>query len=745
MLIESTAVTYGRFVRTINLSIAVLLVVLAVAVWWFLWRPLPQTTGTIALPVSAEATVARDSFGVPHITAASIEDAMVLQGFITAQDRMWQMDALRRIAGGELAEIVGPVALDADREARRLRLRRLAEEQYRTMPAADRALFAAYARGVNYYLDAYRGRYPIEFSLLRYDPRPWSPIDCMLAGLQMSRTLTESWHNDVRKLEMAAGGDAAKVNALFPARSGRESQPGSNAWAISGAHTASGKPILANDPHLELTAPSAWYMIHLKAPGLNVIGVSLPGMPAVVIGHNDRIAWGVTNLQFDVQDLYDEKLDPRTGRYLFNGHVEQAQAWREFIRVKGAPTDEMLVWVTRHGPVIFSEGSHYYSLRWSMAEPNSFQFPFLDIDRAANWTEFTAALARFPGPGQNFVYADVDGNIGYQATGHLPIRKNFDGTVPVDGSSGQFEWQGFIPFEQLPAVFNPAHGRIVTANQNPFPKDYAYQVSGAFAAEYRSNQIRDLLTAREHWKPENMLTVEKDVYSGFERFLAKQVVAAYDHKHPGGSAYAEAVTVLRNWNGQMEIPLGAPMLIRLVYERVRDAFARSASPGRWQLYSYFIAPSVIQTELESGAKSWFADKDTMLLTALGQAMEDGAREQGSRVSGWHYGDFNAHTVEQPVTGRLPLVGRYFNVGPVPMSGAPETVKQIRNRIAPSMHFVADLSNWDNSQNNIPLGESDNILSRHYEDQWDTYYYGHSLPMQFTHVDAKEVLRVTPEK
>ena len=201
--------------------------------------------------------------------------------------------------------------------------------------------------------------------------------------------------------------------------------------------------------------------------------------------------------------------------------MEQAQAWREFIRVKGAPTDEMLVWVTRHGPVIFSEGSHYYSLRWSMAEPNSFQFPFLDIDRAANWTEFTAALARFPGPGQNFVYADVDGNIGYRATGRLPIRGNFDGTVPVDGSSGQFEWQGFIPFDQLPAVFNPAHGRIVTANQNPFPKDYAYQVSGAFAAEYRSNQIRDLLTAHEHWKPENMLTVEKDVLLGL-RALSRE-------------------------------------------------------------------------------------------------------------------------------------------------------------------------------------------------------------------------------
>jgi penicillin G amidase len=737
-------VASGRFLRTINLSIAVLLVALAVVVWWVAWRPLPQTSGAISLPIGGEATIARDRFDVPHITAASIEDAMVLQGFVTAQDRMWQMDALRRLAGGELAEIVGPVALDADREARRLRIHRVAEEQYRTLPPADRALLAAYARGVNYYIDTYRGRYPLEFTLLRYDPRPWSPVDCMLAGLQMYRILTESWKNDVRKFGMLEGGDPAKVNALFPARSGREGQPGSNAWALSGAHTASGKPILENDPHLEFSSPSAWYMIHLKAPGLNVIGVSLPGMPSVIVGHNERIAWGVTNLQFDVQDLYDEKLDPRTGRYLYNGHVEQAQADREFIRVKGAPTDELLVWVTRHGPVIYGEGSHYYALRWTLADV-PFQFPFLDIDRAANWTDFTTALARFPGPGQNFVYADVDGNIGYHATGRLPIRANFDGTIPVDGSSGQFEWQGFIPFDNLPSVFNPARGRIVTANQNPFPVKYDYPVNGAFAAEYRSNQIRDLLSAREHWKPEDMLTVEKDVYSGFENFLARQVVAAYDRKRPAGAPLAEAVSVLRGWNGQMEIPLAAPMLARLVYEHVSDAFAQSASPNRWELYSYFITPSVIQTLLESGAKGWFADKDAMLLHALSQAIEDGAREQGSRVSGWNYGEFNALTVEQPVDTKIPLLGRYFNIGPIKMSGSPETVKQIRNRIGPSMHFVADLSNWDNSQNNITLGESGNILSRHYSDQWDTYYYGHSLPMQFTHVDAKEVLRVRPER
>ena len=735
----------GRFVRLINLSIAVLLVGFAAAVWWLVWRPLPRTTGTIALPVGAPASIARDRFGVPHITAASIEDALVVQGFVTAQDRMWQMDALRRLASGELAEVVGPVALDSDRDMRRLRMRRIAEQQYRTLPDADRALLTAYSRGVNAYIDSYRGRYPLEFSLLRYDPRPWTPVDSMLAAMQMCRTLTESWPQDVRKADMLVGGDAAKVNALFPPRSGREPQPGSNAWVVSGAHTATGKPILENDPHLRFSSPSAWYMIHLRAPGLNVIGVSLPGLPSVIIGHNERVAWGVTNLQFDVQDLYDEKLDPRTGQYIYRGQVEQAHADHEYIRVKGAPTDELLIWVTRHGPVIVGDAAHHYAVRWSMAEPGTFQFPFLDIDRAANWTDFTAALRRYPGPAQNFVYADVDGNIGYHATGMLPIRRGFDGTVPVDGSSGEFEWQGFIPFDRLPASFNPAAGRIVTANQNPFPENYDYAVNGIFAADYRANQIRNLLAAREKWKPEQMMDVEKDVYSGFERFIARQVVAAFDRQRPAGAQIAGAVAVLRSWNGQMEIPLAAPMLARLVWQHVREAFALRASPARGQIYNFEIAPSVIRNLLESGARDWFPDKDGMLLNALQQALQEGVRLEGSKVDRWNYGEFNQLTIAQPVDGKLPVVGRWFDIGPVPMSGGPETVKQIRGDVGPSMHFVADLSNWDNSQSNITLGQSGNILSGHYSDQWDTYYYGHSLPMQFMHVEAKQVLTVTPMK
>ena len=732
----------GRIVKFINLSIAVLLLVGLFAAYWFAYRPLPQTSGQIAAPISAKATVERDALGVPHIAAANWEDAIFLQGYVTAQDRLWQMDALRRLAAGELSEIIGPSALELDREARRLRMRRMAHEYYQNLSAGDRAVLAAYARGVNYFIETHRDRLPLEFSLLRYDPRSWSIEDSLLCGLQMYRNLTTTWREELQKAAMLASGDRAKVDFLFPSRIGTEFQPGSNAWAISGKHTASGKPILANDPHLEWGIPSTWYQVHLQAPGLDVIGVSLPGLPCVIIGHNQRIAWGVTNLGYDVQDLYIEKIDPRTGRYLFRGQLEQARSEIEWIGVKGQKPQEFRQWVTRHGPVSIAEGNRFFALRWSAAEPSSFQYPFLDLNRANNWTEFTAALARFPGPGQNFVYADVDGNIGYHATGKLPIRK-YEGDVPVDGSSGDFEWQGFIPFDQLPAFYNPPQGWIVTANQDPFPDNYPYSVHGSFAAPYRSLEIRSLLASHDGWKPGDMLAVEKDVYSAFLDHLARMLVAAYDRSKPAGSNLSDAVGLLRSWNGQMDKGSAAPMLISVVYQALRKRIADSAAPGKSDLYGPQMAPAVVEQILDRGARGWFRDRDGLLIRALSEGIENGRRLQGSNVKRWNYGSYNELAIRHPVGDKLPLLGPYFNVGPVPMSGSSTTIKQTTQILGPSMRFVADLGEWDRSLNNITIGESGQILSRHYKDEWDAYYAARSFPMQFRKVDAKQTLTVLP--
>lgn len=718
---------------------------LLAAVYWFGWRSLPETSGTLSAPIGGKATVARDARGIPHITAGSWQDAILLQGYVTAQDRMWQMDALRRLAAGELAEVIGKAALDSDVESRRWRMSRIAEAEERNLTPESRAVLAAYARGVNYYLETHPRRPAPEFALLNYQPRPWRVRDSLLVFLEMYRQLTTTWREELNKFQMLEGGDAAKVNFLYPRGSGAEAQPGSNAWALSGTRSASGKPILANDPHLEWSVPSAWYLVHLRAPELDVTGGALPGVPAIIVGHNRHIAWGVTNLGFDVQDLYREQFDPQTGRYVFQGQIQQARVEREVIAVKGGEPEEFRVWVTRHGPVFLTERGETYTMRWVPAEESSFDFALLDVNRARNWDEFNAALARVSGPAQNVVYADDAGNIGYHVTGRLPLRGNDCAPdLPMDGASGQCEWQGFLPYDQLPQAFNPPSGMIFTANRNPFPPEYPAPVDGRFGSKYRAQEIRAALESRSQWTPSQMLSIQKDVYSELSVFLAQQVVAAWD-QHPDSSTQLQgAVELLRHWNGQMEKQTAAPMLMQLVYEELRNAAAERASPGHERNYeSAFLAPEVVERLLRERPPDWFPDYDAWLLKSLAAAVARGEKSQGSKVARWDYGQFNLLTVEHPVFGRLPLIGKYFNIGPVPMSGSSTTIKQTTRRLGPSLRMVVDFSDFDRSLANITTGESGHELSRHYMDQWDAYYGGTSFPMQFDRIDAKQVLTVTP--
>ncbi len=745
----------NRLLKYINTAIAVLAVLVLGAVYWYGWRPLPQTSGSIAMPVAQPVTVRFDSLGEPHIAAANEDDLLFAQGYLTAQERLFQMDALRRQAAGDLAEVVGMAALENDREARRLRLRRIAEDAYVSLPPKDRAALAAYARGVSYYIATHLDRLPFEFKILGYDPRPWSVIDCILAGLQMYKTLTTTWSDELLKRNLLAAGDPAKVNFLLPVRTGPEMPPGllaplggdshagSNAWAVSGAHTASGKPMLSNDMHLEFYLPGIWYMVHLQAPGLNVSGVSLPGTPGVIVGHNERIAWGVTNLHYDVQDLYAEKIDERTGQFQFRGKILQARSERELIPVKGGRPVEVGNWVTGHGPLWTTDRQQRLSLRWTAAEPGGFQFPFLEINRARNWADFTAALARFPGPAQNFVYADVEGNIGYHAAGLLPIRRKSVGDVPVDGASGDFEWDGFIPFDRLPSSFNPPDGYIVTANQNPFPADYPYPVHGNFASYYRSAQIRNLLAAKNGLKPSDTLTIQRDVYSAFSHYLARSLVEAYDRRKTADPNLADAIAVLREWNGQMEQKQAAPFIANLAFQHLRRAAAESASPGAGDAYEMQMAPAVLENLLRARPAGWFRDYDETLLKTLADALEEGRRIQGQNVRKWIYGASIELRINHPIGHNLPLVGKYFDVGPAWMSGSQTTVKQTTRRLGPSMRMNADLADWDQSLLNLPIGESGHLLSRHYKDQWEAYYNGTSFPMPFQKVDAKSVLQLVP--
>jgi penicillin amidase len=403
--------------------------------------------------------------------------------------------------------------------------------------------------------------------------------------------------------------------------------------------------------------------------------------------------------------------------------------------------------VTRHGPVFVSDGApnpRQLSLKWAAAEPGVFDFVFLDVDRARNWQEFTSAISRFGGPGQNFVYADVDGNIGYHATGKLPIRKNYLGDVPVDGSSGQFEWDGFIPFDQLPQAFNPKSGFVVTANQNPFAQDYPYHVSGNFASPYRSRQILAMLTkAADKLRPEDSLRVEKDVYSAYNHFLAKRIVKAYSGRNNANKALGDAVDLLRNWNGQMDKDRPEPLITELTSNYIKKAAAERASPGSGSIYRYQLSSALVQRMLTERPGGWFPDYDQMLLQAFADGMEEGSRMQGADPKRWKWGRYTWLNIKSPVGSHLPLVSQYFDIGPLPMSGGPVTVKQTTATLGPSERMDTSAGDWDASLWDVVIGESGHAASSQYKDQFDAYYSGRSFPMQFQKVDAKSTVTFAP--
>ena len=734
--------------RFINVSIAVLALLAAFAVYWYAIRPLPKTAGEIEAPVHGAATIRRDARGVPHIEAASWQDAIFLEGYVTAQDRLWQMDGFRRFSAGDLSEVFGPGSLAADIRARRMRIRAIAESIVPKLSAEEREVVKQYSRGVNYYIDRHKGDYPLEFSLPGhgYTPRHWTPTDSVLVELMMFRNLTDDSKLEFDKGWLLAHADPVKGRLLFPPVRGGLVSPGSNAWAISGAHTADGKPMLANDTHLAYSIPDIWYLADLKAPGLHVSGATVPGLPGIIIGHNEQIAWGMTNLEADFMDLYREKIDGHTGQYESQGTVRQARLDKQVIPVRGGKPVTLNIWVTEHGPVVIEEGRIAFSMRWTAAEGAG--FPIFAVDRAQNWEQFRKALTSYWGPAQNFVYADRQGNIGYQAAGKVPIRRGFSGDVPLDGASGKFEWDGYIPYEQMPVLYNPPSGLIATANQDPFPPNYPYFVNGDFADRYRVQQIRALLTAKQKLTVQDNLAVEKDVYSAYDRFLAQQTVRAFQ-RHPNSDpALREAVPILQSWNGQMDKDKAAPFVTQLLDLQLASALVASViQPGIGAARPAIRPrPQRIQELLQLRPKGWAPnnDWDDWLIGQARAALQEGRRVQGGRIAHWRWGQALSWKFEHPVGKQLPLVSSFFDIGPVAMSGSSTTVKQTTATLGPSERMVVDWGNLDGSVMNLRVGESGNVASNHYKDEWPAYYVGRSFPMEFERVQAKDVLRVKPE-
>ena len=762
-----------RYVRA-SIALLVILLVAGAAGFIYLRGSLPQLDGSLSLPgLTGSASIVRDANAIPHIFAGNAHDAYYALGVVHAQDRLWQLEMNRRIGSGRLAEIFGAPALDQDKFLRTLGIRRSAAAIYRNLDAQAQARLKAYASGINDFLATRKGALPPEFLIVGVTPEPWVPEDSVAWQLMMAWDLSGNWAQELLRLRLSKKLSTREIQEFLPPYPGDAPLPlpdlrklyagisldaariadaappalpegaGSNNWVVAGSRTQSGKPLLANDPHLGLTAPAVWYFAHLDAPGLKTIGATLPGIPAVVLGRNERIAWGFTNTGPDTQDLFIEKIDPANpAQYFTPDGMRTFDLVDERIGVKGADDVLIRVRISRHGPIIsdvIRNGAgllpehHVLAFAWTALRDDDRTIAAADgIARAGNWLEFIAAARDFHAPQQNVVYADVDGNIGFIAPARVPIRKpenDLHGLAPAPGWVARYDWAGFIPFDELPRQFNPADGKVVTANQKIIDPSYPYFITSEWTPPYRADRITALIDATPKHSRETFRAIQADTLSSVALALVPHLKMAT----PTSDAGREALKLLALWDGNMRADRAEPLifhawlreLTRLVYaDELGDLFQSA-----WDQRSVFLRNVL---ENKDGAGHWCDDVTTpqsetcpeQISRALDLAVADLKRRYGADMAQWRWGQAHvARSAHRPFSGK-PVVGNLFDIT-VPSPGDTYTVNVGRNKIrnelepfanehAASLRAIYDLADLAQSLFMHSTGQSGNRLSHWYD-------------------------------
>lgn len=816
--------------RTMTILLTVLaaiVLILGILGFVLIRKSFPQIDGTISIPgLEEEVEIIRDSLGIPHIYASTEHDLFLAQGFVHAQDRFFQMDLWRKTGAGRVSEMFGSSQVETDIFLRTMGWETIAEQEYALMDTEAKSIMRAYADGVNAYLADHSGaKLSFEYVILGllspgYVPEPWEPINTLTWTKVMAFDLSGNrggWADLERaKLVKTLGEERAKE--FFPSYPGNhpyiipdepfgggyssgdtrfsstgsnslrnenwtsgpvDQLPGSNNWVVSEARSETGAPILANDPHLGIQLPSIWYEVGLHCQPVsencrfNVTGFSFAGTPGIIIGHNDRIAWGVTNTGPDVFDLYIEKINPSNpNQYEVNGEWVDMIIVQETIEVAGAEPVPLEVRTTRHGPV-FSDiddafddlagitnldvpDTYAVSVRWTALETTQVYKTFLDIGIASNWDEFRGALETFAVPSQNFVYADVDGNIGYQTPGRIPIRAGGDGLLPVPGWTNDYEWLGYIPFDELPYSFNPPQGYLVTANNAVIGPEYEYSISKSWDLGYRAQRIQDLIESEDRLSIEDMQIFQGDNFNPMGQLLVPILSSLSFADQKSG----ELVADLENWDFMNDMDSSEAAFFNafwnhLLISTFGDEFPDDV-PGSSRAFV------IMQNLVQDVNDTWWDDvntaeretRDLIFKTAVANAIEELEDKLGHNSDSWRWGDLHTRTFENPM-GIGPL-GLIFNRGPFPTSGGSSIVNNTgwseggdyRVGIVPSMRMVVDLSDMSNSFTIHPTGQSGHAFHRHYIDMAEPWGNIEFHPMLWTRAqveaDAEGQLTLIPE-
>lgn len=830
---------WSRIIKVTMLTFLALIILVSTTGVWLVVNPWPKTNGKLEVKgLVSSVKVYRDKLGVPQIYADNEHDLFFGQGYVQAQDRLWQMEVNRRVGNGTLSEIIGYPGLGIDKLFRVFGMRRVAEKTWPLFDDDTRAIIDAYCKGINAYIDTHSGKLPLEFLLVGAKPAHWTPIDVVSYGNTIAYINGLNYSYEMFRAQLIAKLGEQRASEALPVWDNNNPlvippelnnyiflknkkisgisnleniMPGSEtfgwasgAWVVSGKYTDSGNPILAGDVHMSIGIPSLWYEVGLHGGRFDIVGFSLPGTPFVVSGHNQRIAWSFTNMNPDVQDLYVEKFDDLENptKYEYMGKWYDLERVEEVIKVKGNPDVNLEVLITRHGPVLndllevtdndindqknYNKSSGYWPPlrreRWSNTEPIAIRWAFFDrcivlksikdLNLAQNWNQFKNALSQWDSLSQNFVYGDIDGNIGYQAAAKIPIRvSKHSGAIPVPGWTGDHEWKGYIPFEKLPSMYNPPTGYMAVVNSKTVDDSYPYQLTyDWFHPGYRGRSVKtlmdNLIAKGVPITKEDMRIIQADNYSYGDAVITPYLAAV----EPANQLEADALEFINNWDNRYDQnSIGAAIykvwysfMDRNVYDdELEKEMVWGFHPPLKRLLSLI---NLISDE----KNAWYDDlktpeietRDQMIKKSLTEAVNWLASEYGNNVNNWTLGRIQTVRLKHQILGDVPYLKEVFNSrGTYPFTGSPISVtfafsystppRKINVTFASNQRNIFDVGNWDDSWAVNSTGASGHIFNPHREDQmemWASILF-HNLPFSKEAVEksSQKILHLESKK
>ena len=760
----------GRKITLWVLSIlSVIVVLVAVFANAYINKSKPLEAGEHEVSfIDEQVIVTRDKDGVPHIKAASDEDLYRAQGYVQAQDRLFQMDLARRQASGRLAEVIGEKAIDTDKLFRTFSLRDAAEASYDGYGEHAKNVMGWYAEGVNAFIEEAKAdkKLSYEFALLGYEPEEWTYFDSLTIGKYMAYDLGGKWQpqafrhwaineyseDKMKDLFITYPENAESImtankennvevaGAFLPELSPPEDN-GSNNWVVSGEKTASGKPLLADDPHLGLSTPSVWYQMHLQSPDQNVEGVIFAGVPGIILGNNEDVAWGVTNVGPDVQDLYIETPHPtEKNQFKYDGKWEQAEVRDETIKVKGEDDIPYEVVVTRHGPIISDimykdeDPDALFSMQWTALEPTLEFEAILEMNKSSDWEGFEKALEKFHAPAQNFVFASTDGTIAYKANGRIPIRKQGDAQLAVPGDSSEYGWNGYVPYDELPRVVNPDEGFIATANNEVVDETYPHHITKFWAQPYRYERIAEVLREGDNFTAQDMMDLQMDQKNLYAAEFLDSMIESVQNKDETGD-YKDTLSMLQKWDQVDSKESSAPLIFHKWMKQLQIDMFRDEMPA--DVYELMPGKNQITDELlrkgYSGEESVWLDEhqgvDQWVYDSFSNAMKSIANDFGDKQKKWSWGEYHQLTFPHPLASASPIFEKFLNPEKQPIGGSNITVQAASFKDDGSVNhgaswrFVADLEDLTKTYHVVGPGQSGHIKSKWFHDQAEDWAKG----------------------